>query len=304
MMILKPKANFFIAGAAKSGTSSLFHYLNLHPDVYMSSIKEPHYFCHDSFPDRFTGPGDEGFSQNRIRTLEDYTRLFDPGKNVLIRGEGSVYYLYFPEVAERIYEYNPNAKLVFILRNPVERAFSAYMHTVRDGRETLSFESALKAEVDRRNKGYQPLWWYREVGKYSTQIERYLQIFPRNQIKIFLYEEMKDIEHVVNDTLTFLGLSKDVKIDTSIKYNVSGVPKSRKLYRFFAEPNPVKEILKPFLPKTFRHKLGQRAKAMTLSKETMNPETRTLLQTGFTEDIQRLEQLLGKDLSAWTSRKK
>ena len=81
-MTIKP--NFFIVGAAKSGTSSLFYYLELHPDVYMSPIKEPHYFAHEYFPHKFTGPGDEGFSDNRIRDLDDYLKLFSSGKNAWV----------------------------------------------------------------------------------------------------------------------------------------------------------------------------------------------------------------------------
>jgi len=293
------KPNFFIVGAAKSGTSSLFHYLDLHPDIYMSAIKEPHYFCHDYFPAHFTGPGDEGFSENRIRTTDDYMKLFEPGIRATIRGEGSVYYAYYPEIAERIYEFNPESKVVLILRNPVDRAFSAYMHTLRDGRETLTFEEALEQEPQRREKGFQPLWWYRELGRYSAQVERYMKIFPSNQLKILLYDDLRNTPKVVRETLRYLGLNTDVNIDTSTKHNISGIPKSRKLYRFFAEPNPVKEVLKPFLPKSIRQKLGQQAKAMTLRKETMNPETRQLLRKDYREDVEKLQGLINRDLSTW-----
>lgn len=296
---MSKKPNFFIAGAAKSGTSSLFHYLELHPDIFMSSIKEPHYFCHDYFPEHFTGPGDEGFSENRIRTMNDYMKLFEPGSQALIRGEGSVYYLYFPDIAKRIFKFNPKSKIVLILRNPVDRAFSAYMHTKRDGRETLTFEEALQEERARREKGYQPLWWYRELGLYSAQVERYLKVFPSEQLKIFLFENLRNTAKVVDETLGFLGLNTDVNIDTSIKHNMSGVPKSRKLYRFFAEPHPFKEALKPFLPKLIRQRLGQQAKAMTLRKETINPETRETLRHYYLEDMKRLQKLINRDLSTW-----
>lgn len=293
------KPNFFIAGAAKSGTTSLFTYVNLHPDVYMSEIKEPHYFCHDDFPTRFTGPGDEGFSENRLRTEEAYLKLFEPGQNALIRGEGSVYYIYFPDVAQRLMEFNPDSKVVLVLRNPIERAFSAYMHTVRDGRETLSFEEALKAESSRREQGYQPLWWYRELGLYTRQVERYQQVFPKDQLKIFLFEDLKDTSAVVADTLSFLGVDAKIPIDTSVKQNESGVPKSRFVYDFFAKPNGLKEVIKPMLPEKLRQRLGQQAKSMTLRKETMNPETRMELKEFYRDDIAALQDVLGRDLSNW-----
>lgn len=293
------KPNFFIAGAAKSGTTSLFHYASLHPDVYMSEIKEPHYFCHENFPPVFAGPGDEGFSENRLRTMKDYLKLFTPGQNARIRGEGSVYYIYFPEVAERLYEFNPQAKVVLVLRNPVDRAFSAYMHTVRDGRETLSFEDALEAEPSRREAGYQPLWWYRELGLYSAQVERYMRVFPKEQLKILLFEDLRDPPRAVYDTFSFLGLNPDVFIDTSVKQNESGVPKSRLMYHFFAKPNGLKEIIKPLLPTQFRQQIGQQAKSMTLRRETMDPATKLSLKTFYENDIRQLQLLLGRDLSNW-----
>lgn len=292
------KPNFFIVGAAKCGTSSLFHYVELHPDVYMSPIKEPHYFCDDYFPMHFTGPGDEGFSQNRLRNMEDYLRLFEAGNLKKIRGEGSVYYLYFDGIAEQLLEFNPDAKVVIVLRNPVQRAYSAYMHTVRDGRETLTFEEALEREQSRREEGYQPLWWYRELGRYSAQVERYIKAFPSNQLKIFLFEDLRDTAKAVKDTFSFLNL-RDVPVDTSIKYNESGIPKSRMLFNFFAKPNILKEIVKPLLPAKVRQKLGQQAKSMTLRQETMNPQTRSMLTEYFREDIKRLQELIGRDLSSW-----
>lgn len=299
MIRLSNHPNFFIVGSAKAGTSSLFHYLELHDGVYMSPIKEPHFFCSNSFPDQFTGPGDEGFSQNRLRNLDDYLELFDAGKDVPIRGEGSVYYLYFPDVAERLHQFNPSTKIVIVLRNPVDRAYSAYMHTIRDGRETLTFEEALAQEEARREMGYQPLWWYRELGLYSAQVERYLNVFPKEQLKIILFEDMKDPQKVVHETLQFLGLDANVAIDTGVRYNESGVPKSRAVYRFFAERNIIKEAIKPLLPKKFRQRLGQRAKSMVLRKESMNPNTRNELREFYREDILRLQSLIGRDLSSW-----
>ncbi len=296
-MTIKP--NFFIVGAAKSGTSSLFYYLELHPDVYMSPIKEPHYFAHEYFPHKFTGPGDEGFSDNRIRNLDDYLKLFSSGKNAWVRGEGSVYYLYFPGIAERLYEFNPDSKVIIILRNPVDRAFSAYMHTVRDGRETLTFEQALEQEEQRRQQGYQPLWWYRELGLYSSQVKRYVDVFPQSQLKIFLFEDLRNTQQVVHETLEFLNLNPNIQIDTSVRFNESGVPKSRLLYNFFAKPNWVKEVLKPILPQRFRQRLGQRAKSMTLTRETMHPDTREMLKQYYHQDIEKLELLIQRDLSTW-----
>lgn len=298
-MRLSVKPNLFLAGAAKSGTSSLFAYLEQHPNVFMSPIKEPHYFCHDCLSDPLTGPGDEGFSHNRVRDPDTYLHLFDGGKDALVRGEGSVYYLYFAPVPARLMAFNPEAKVVLVLRNPVDRAFSAYLHTVRDSRETLSFEEALANEAQRRDRGYQPLWWYRELGLYSAQVARYQQVLPPSQLKVFLFEDLSNMPRVLTDTFKFLGLPDAPGIDTSVRYNESGVPKSRGLYEFFAQPNALKEALKPLLPTRLRQRLGSRAKAMTLRKQTINPQTRAELTAYYRDDVLRLQDLLDRDLSSW-----
>lgn len=265
----------------------------------MSRIKEPHYLCSDQFPDHFTGPGDEGFSDNIVRHREPYLDLFQSPGDATRLGEASVYYLYFPGAAERIRELNPSAKVIAVLRDPVARAFSAYLHTTRDGREKLSFEDALAAEPQRRVDGYQPLWWYRELGYYSAQVRRYLEVFDESQIRIFLYEDLKDTQRVMREIFEFLGIGLDALVDTSIRYNVSGVPKSRWLYEFFAKPNILKNVVKPLLPVGLRQRLGHQAKAMTLQKVELQPATRTMLQEGYRDDIRELESLLGRDLSRW-----
>lgn len=293
------RPNFFIVGAAKSGTTSVFHYINQHPDVFMSPVKEPHYFSSLDFPERFAGPGDEGFTLQTVRTEADYLQLFADAGEATVLGEGSVYYLNYPQAAERIRVFNPNAKIVMLLRNPIDRAFSAYMHTVRDGRETLSFEEGLEAEAKRIEQNYQPLWWYKEVGRYAKAVEHYQQFFPRDQLKIFLYEDLANADKVVQELLSFLNLRTDVTIDTGVRHNISGKPKSRALYTFFAKPNLVKEVVKPFLPTSFRQRLGQKAKDLTLEKDRPSAKTVKNLQRYFREDVLSLQDLLHRDLKHW-----
>ncbi|MCL6452932.1 MAG: sulfotransferase [Alicyclobacillus sp.] len=291
--------NLFIIGAAKGGTSSLYEYLQQHPAVFMSAIKEPHYLCSHHFPPRFTGPGDEGFSNGVVRTESDYRALFERPGDAEVLGEASVYYLYYPDTAEKIKALNPSAKLIAVLRNPVDRAFSAYLHTVRDGRETLTFEEALAAEPERRAAGYQPLWWYREVGYYAKQVKRYLEVWDASQLKIFLFEDLRNTERMLREVLAFLELPWDDAIDTSIRYNVSGVPKSRFMYEFFARPNLLKNAVKPLFPAHVRQRLGHKAKALTLEKVELSEATRRALQAEYREDILDLSDLLHRDLSHW-----
>lgn len=265
----------------------------------MSTIKEPHYLCSHHFPPEFTGPGDEGFSRNIVRTREAYMELFRETGGASVVGDASVYYLYFPDTAHRIKALNPDAKVIIILRNPVDRAFSAYSHTVRDGRESLPFEAALRAEDERRTSGYQPLWWYREIGMYSKQVRRYLETFDSRHVRVFLYEDLSNMEHVLAEIFAFLNISQDVSIDTSIRHNASGMPRSRWLYNFFARPNPIKNALKPFLPRRFRQRLGSKAKGMTLRHLTLGVQTRYRLMKEYQDDIAALESLIDRDLSHW-----
>jgi len=267
----------------------------------MSPVKEPHYLCHHHLPETFSGPGDEGFSHGVVRSLPKYEQLFTRVNQESIVGEASVYYLYYPDTAERIKEFNPDAKVILILRNPVDRAFSAYLHTVRDGRETLSFEQALREEPRRRESGYQPLWWYKEVGLYSSQVQRYLETFDQGHLRIFLYEDFKSTELLLQNVLSFLRIDTQTEINTSAQHNVSGVPRAKWAYNFFSKPNPVKQILKALMPEKLAHQLGERAKNMTLQKVTMAENTRKQLQDYFRSDIQSLQSMIGRDLSSWVN---
>jgi hypothetical protein len=265
----------------------------------MSPIKEPHYFCHNELPTRFTGPGDEGFNFHITRDLQSYQDLFSDATGYPVVGEASVYYLTFPETANRIREVRPDARIVMVLRNPVDRAYSAYLHTRRDGREDLDFSAALAAESQRRQQGYQPLWWYRQAGFYAASVQHYLSVFGAQHVQIFLYEDLQQTDRVMQKILHFLGASTQVKLDTRTRYNTSGRVKSRFWYNFFDHPNGVKELLKPLFPVTVREHLGQKAKAMTLQKESIPMPLRKQLRTEYQEDIINLQDVIGRDLSHW-----
>lgn len=295
--------NFLIVGAAKSGTSSLDKYLSQHPDIYIPPKKEAHYFSAPSLPPKFQGPGDEGMNDYTIRDKQSYERLFDNVRSERAVGESSVFYLYYPGTAERIYAGIPNAKIIVLLRNPVDRAFSAYMHLVRDEREHLSFEESLQQEEQRLSLDYEPMWLYKNLGLYSQQVARYFDVFGRAQVKVILFEEfIRNPQTVVTDVLNFLGVDPSEPIDTSIQYNESGQPKSRWLYNFISKPHGVKELIKPLFPAAVRERLGIRAKSLVLEKVSMNSATRYELEHYFANDSTQLEAVLRRDLSIWRKR--
>jgi len=298
---VKTLPNFFVVGAARSGTSSLDRYLSQHPEIYITPKKETHFFAHDLFPSYFKGPGDERLNQSLIREEGEYAQLFAGVAAEKAIGESSAFYLCLPGVAERIAQAVPDARIIMILREPAERAYSAYMLLVRDGRETLSFEEGLSREAERRQQGYEPMWWYKELSLYSSQVQRYLEVFGRERVKVLLYEEFyTHPEQSLREVFAFLGVREDVPINTSVRYNVSGAPKSRRLhtllYKLIDNPNSLAKRVKPALA------WKAMGKFLLRPNPKMNPQTNAQLREYFAEDVTKLEDLLDRDFACWQYR--
>jgi LPS sulfotransferase NodH len=291
--------NFFIVGAARSGTTSLDRYLSQHPEIFITSRKDAHFFATEHFPR--TGTGDEVMNRKIMRDKAEYTQLFAGVTVEKAIGESSAFYLCLSGTAERIAHAVPNAKIIMILREPVARAYSSYMLLARDGRETLSFEEGLSREAERKQQGFEPMWWYRELSLYSSQVQRYLDVFGRDQVKVLLYDELfTNPGQALREVFAFLGVNDDVAINTSVRYNVSGLPKSRKLhnllYKFIDSPNSLAKRIKPaFAWKAMGKFLLQPA-------PQMNPQTKASLKAYFAEDVAQLEDLLHQDLLCWRYR--
>ena len=290
--------NFLIIGAAKAGTTSLYAYLKQHPDIYMSEVKEPRFFA----PEVFTNYNE--VARNGARrvpfTFEEYQELFAGVTDETAIGEASTEYLYFPGVPARIKQSIPDIKLIAVLRNPVERAFSAYCYQLRDNCEPLSFEEALIAEADRIKQGYRPGWHYQQPGFYSQQVKRYLDTFDRSQIKIYLQDDLvKDSVKVSQDIYKFLGVDDSFVPDITRK-NISGVPKNKFLHSIFTQDNPLKSLVKPLLPLKMRQNIYQKVRKNNLtSKPTLAGETRQQLTELYRKDIEQLQEILSVDLSHW-----
>ncbi|MBX5436088.1 MAG: sulfotransferase [Alicyclobacillaceae bacterium] len=292
------KPNFLIVGAAKSGTTSLDRYLDQHPEIYMAPRKETHYFAAPEMPEKFEGPGDEAFTANLIRDEAEYAAMFERVNQEKAIGESSVYYLYYPGCAERIAR-QVDVKIIMVLRNPVERAYSAYMHLVRDGRETLDFAEALQQEAERNRKRYQPLWLYREVGQYAEQVERYLHVFGERNVKIVSYDEFnRETQRVLRDIFSFLGVDPDVKVDTSVRYNATGVPIGG-LYDIATQSNWLTRLLKPLVPSSVRTKLRLKAKNMTMQRKPLDDEIRQWLRSQFQEEVRHLHEVVRRPVFKW-----
>ena len=288
--------NLFVVGAAKSGTTSLASYLNQHPDIFVPEVKEPKYFSFNENVFPHNGPGDRDVDSKVIRDRESYEALYSNGSSAQFYCDASVDYLFHEGVSKRIYQYNSSARIIIMLRNPIERAYSAYMHLVRDGRETLPFEDAVKLEEKRIANNWEFFWHYRNCSMYSRQVKRYLDTFPNNQIKILLFENfVRDSQQVLSEISQFLGI--DVwKFDTTKVLNPSGVPNSTYLHYLFNKRNIIKDISKSVMPQSLKAKVKALVAEKNLRKEPMTMSIRHELLLYFEDDIDLLSAMINQDL--------
>ena len=296
-----PMPNFLVIGAAKAGTSSLYHYLKQHPQIYMSSQKELRFFSLVGETIEFCGPGDQQlYKQKSVTDQETYLTFFSDVTNEKAIGEASPGYLYYPKAPENIKHYLPNVKLIAILRDPVERAYSHFIHNLKNAKEPLSdFTAAVEAEESRTQKHWGPNWHYQKTGLYYAQVKRYFDTFDRRQIKIYLYDEFKSTPiRVVQDIFRFLEVDEFVP-NVSFKYNVSKVAKNKQLHTFVTRPP---SVLKPFMSSFLgRRAVGLVKKYNVKDKPSLNPETRRKMVQEYREDILKLQDLINCDLSGWLS---
>ncbi len=301
--------NFLIIGAQKAGTTALYHYLNQHPEIFMSPIKEPHFFAFEGEELDFRGPRDrEVLSHFVVNDEGAYRALFEGVRGEKALGEASAMYLYSEKAPARIKHHVPGTRLIAVLRDPVERAYSQFLHMRRDGREPLAdFAEALEVEEERVRSGWAPNWHYKRAGFYHRQLLRYHEAFGPGRIRVYLYEDLNaDPTGVLKDVHKFLGVDGSFVPDVSRRYNVSGVPKSRRLHALHAlllRPNPVKTALKPFFPKKVRRRLVEGSLNALRNRNLVKPpfpeEVRRALIEEYREDVSKLQGLIGRDLSGW-----
>jgi len=294
--------NFLVIGAAKSGTTALYHYLKQHPEIFLSQLKEPRFFAFEGQKLDFRGPGDKAYRERIITDFEDYCRLFDGAEKNQAVGEMSPLYLSQPGTAARIARRLPGVKLIAILRHPAERAYSQFLMHRRDGHEPLrDFADALAAEQSRIENNWLPIWFYRRRGFYFQQLSSYYEIFPENRIMVSLYEDfVADPLRLIRDICDFLGIEKDFAPDMTFRPNVSRMPRSRLLNRILLAPHPVKAALEKILSQNVRDRLRQRLLELNSTRAApLSEELRRELTDGYRDDILRLQKLIGRDLTHW-----
>lgn len=295
----KSKPNFIIIGAMKAATTSLYTYLKQHPDVFMTHIKEPMFFNNLNQKNDFIIKGKK---TKKITSLDDYYALFNKVKKEKAIGEASPAYIYNTQCASLIKKHLPNTKIIAILRQPVERAYSNYLHAKRADREPLTnFEDAFNSEEERIKQNWSPLYHYKSKGFYYKQLKRYYNTFPENQIKIILFEDISvKPKKIIKEIFDFLEIENQFIPNTSKKANVSGNPKGvlgwviMKMRKYNCIPNiEFRKILPEFIVNIILEEIYQKPKK--ISQKLVSKLTKKY----YMEDIKNLEKLIKRDLSNW-----
>ena len=291
--------NFFIAGVSRSGTTSLYHYMSQHPLIDFPELKEPRYFSHGSVVLPQKGPGDYTVDQKLVATWDDYCAIYEGLENTFI-GDASSEYLYnyksvIPETLKRL----GDIPIILMLRNPVDRSYSAYNNLVRDGRETLPFEQALEKEEERKEANFDEMWHYTSVSKYSKSVDAFKANFSK--VKVLIFEEfIENPEKYVAEIFDFMGAPQLERVNTATTYSKSGNPKSKLITLLFGRNsslgNTIRNIVFSILGRTNVEKLG---KYLMSENKELSKDIRIRLFEYFASDIEELEKVLGRDLNLW-----
>ena len=293
--------NFLVIGAGKAGTTSLYHYLAQHPEVFMSPAKEPKFFALAGHALDFTGPGDGRVRRGTTTTLEDYAALFEGAGRARAVGEASTIYLHHARAPGAIAQALPGVKLIAVLRQPADRAYSAFLHLTRDGHEPCArFEDALADEPRRIAAGWYYFWHYRARGYYLEGLQRYYRAFPAAQIRVYLYDDFRDRPvETLQDMFRFLEVDDGFVPDMSARHNVSGVARSARAQRWLLGDGRLKRALKTVVPEALGHRAVSLLQRQNLTRPGLRPELRAELTRGYRQDILGVEGLIGRDLSGW-----
>ncbi len=303
------RPNFFISGAPRCGTTALYTYLSEHPQIFMSQVKELNYFASD-FPH---------VQKITFKTVDDYHKVFaNADERHLGVGEASPFYLFSQVAFKNMAAYDPGAKVILILRNPVDFIESYHqlnLSLLREDEPDLA--KAWELQATRKQGQHIPsgargtdLLMYGELGQFGKYVERLLAIFPREQVKIFLYDDLRaDNRAVYEELLAFIGVPSDGRT-TFPAVNANFENKSALLARLFHPPQPVYQF---FIKVISLFGVGfmkqvsvvynriERLNTTRAKRKQMDPALRQRLLEHFRPDMLKLSALIERDLSAWMS---
>jgi hypothetical protein len=293
--------DFIIIGAPKAGTTWLYRNLGAHPDVFLTANKEPRYYSvEEGEAVSCQGPGDGLWMSHFVRSRAEYESLFAAAGPGQLRGEASSDYLYRSRVsAARIRHEAPDARIVVLLRDPVHRAHSNWLHHMRDGRETLPFAAAMDAEPMRIELGWAWWWHYAARGFYGRQLEPFLERFPPEQILLLTHDELRrEPAALLERVCAFLDLSPVAGEQVAERRNESFVPRSpvHRAARGALRPNALARVV---LPRRMRTALRHRINRATLHRPRIAPEDYRRFRRVFAADTRRLAGMADLDVSGW-----
>lgn len=293
-----PRPNFFIVGAPRCGTTAMYEYLRQHPDVYMPYRKEPVYF------------GSDLTRRQPPMTEAEYLALFRPGAGKKRLGEASVWYLYSKTAPAEIKAFTTDPRIIIMLRNPVEMMYSLHSQLLFSSNEDLAdFGEALAAEEDRRHGRRMPPrarrpegLRYRACGRYAAHVRRYLESFGPDAVHIIIYDDFSaDPAGSYRRTLEFLGVDPSFEADLSI-VNRSKEARSRRLQQLIYAPWFMRATRR--LPKPVNHAISRSLKRLNFKEQArteLDPQLRAQLTEEMADDVRELGELLGRDLSHWST---
>jgi len=286
---------FIVIGAAKAGTTALYWYLAEHPEIYMSPVKETNYFAYGVDEEGRSLFGDPELHYFPITTLQEYEELFRDAGTALAVGEVSPMYLECPQSADRIHRAVPNAKIICFLRHPVDRAYSDYLMYLRQRK--LNFDPTRDLRADSRWARPDSHWM--EIGKYYAPLARYYDRFSPDQIRVFLFDDLKrDALGVVQDVYRFLGVDPAFQPDFETPHNVGGMPAS-KLMESALTSRRLRTLVEPWIPQGAANWVRRLRTRNMRQPPSLPAALRAELTEYFREDIDRTGELIGRSLDRW-----
>ncbi len=290
------KPNFFIVGAPKCGTTAMNDYLEKHPEIFIPEIKEVHFFGSDLH-----------FTKGALRDPDAYLALFQGARESRL-GEASVWYLYSRSAATEIHAFNPDAKIIVMLRDPVDMLYSQHSQFLYNGNEDiLDFREALAAEGERKAGRRIPATahltdglFYSETVKYAEQVGRYFKTFGRDNVHVILYDDFRaDLPGTYRETLRFLGVREGFAPEFAV-VNPNKRARSKTLRNFVQEPpEGVKRLGRLFFPRSVRQRVMKRLDQANIRYEArapLDPALRAELRHRFAPEVEKLSRLLGREL--------
>jgi hypothetical protein len=295
--------NFFLVGAPKAGTTSLYHCLGQHPQIYMSPIKEPHYLADEIRLANFTDElqalqRDLKVPAGPVSAWSDYLKLFEGASTHTAIGEASVCYLWSETAPQNMAARFPNAKILMMLRNPADRAYSQYLHMLSLVKRPISFREHMDTALAATSTRIGELYPFLEFGFYCRQLERYLAFFPRQVLGIYFFEDFQQNPlAVLQDMFRFLGTDPGFEPDLSKRHmfpRVARSPATARLVRWARGRRIAQRVASPMLRRSIRRIMYHPRTHLTLE-----PADRSRLVDLYRDDIRRLSALLDRDLDSW-----